>query len=297
MQQSQEHQAVRLARNNGDTGVLSLCLGIIALLVGGIITFSFIGAIVAESQGDKENGIISFLLSGILYVVIFSFLFVIILVTIRIMRQTFLGNMLQVEYSDYAWLRDWCNHVAADLKLPKVEIFVTQDPYINAFALGFMSPYSIVLHSGSLHYLTHDELKAVVVHEMGHVKYSHTKISAYTGVLANLPIIGGLCSYILDFWSRRAELTADRLAVYYLNDPSLVKRSLIKVHVGPDVAKGFNDVTQQWQVHNTRGLLQAFAQTLSNHPFLVKRLTHIDQYAQNMNTASLAHSATTPKQV
>ena len=60
---------------------------------------------------------------------------------IRMERQKMLGNAMQVEYSDYAWLRDWANVTAADLGLPRVEIFVTQNPVINAYAFGFMNPY------------------------------------------------------------------------------------------------------------------------------------------------------------
>ena len=97
----------------------------------------------------------------------------------RVMRQQMLGNSLEVQYSDYAWLRDWSNEVAADLDMPQVEIFITQNPIINAYAFGFARPYTIVLHSGSIRYLTEDELKVVVVHEMAHIKYKHTDASVF----------------------------------------------------------------------------------------------------------------------
>lgn len=98
-----------------------------------------------------------------------------------------LGNSLQVEFSDFAWLRDWANTVAADLEMPRVEIFVTQDPMINAYAFGFIKPYTIVLNSGSIRYLTHDELKTVVVHEMGHIKYGHT----HAAIIVSGTVFGG----------------------------------------------------------------------------------------------------------
>lgn len=78
--------------------------------------------------------------------------FMLLLVSIRIMRQTYLGNALQVEYGDCVWLRNWSNKVAKDLEMPEVEIMVTQDPVMNAFAFGFMKPYTIVLNSGLIHY-------------------------------------------------------------------------------------------------------------------------------------------------
>lgn len=271
-----EHEAVAKARNTGDIWVLVGALLAVGFLLGIITLIAFVIALVAESQGNSDEGIMSFIGTVIGYGIFLAIILVLILVTIRMMRQMFLGNALQVEYSDYAWLRDWSNQVARDLNMPRVEIFVTQDPVINAFAVGFMRPYNIVLNSGAIRYLSHEELKAVVVHEMAHVKYGHTAIGAYLSVLRALPFIGGVASWIFDFWGRRAELTADRLALCYLRDPELVKNSLIKVHVGPDVAASFNDVARQWQVHNTNNLFNRLTQTFSSHPFLVRRIQHID---------------------
>jgi Zn-dependent protease with chaperone function len=198
--------------------------------------------------------------------------------SIRMMRQTMLGNALQIEYSDYAWLRDWANQVSADLGLPRVEIFITQDPYINAYAFGFIRPYCIVLQSGTIRYLTKDEIKAVTVHEMGHIKYAHTIASLYLIPFLNFPFLGTVFGWIAGFWQRRSELTADRLALMYMGDPELVKAALIKVHVGPDAASSMNDVARQWLQYNAERPMNHLAQTFSSHPFLVRRLSHIDKW-------------------
>lgn len=71
-------------------------------------------------------------------------------------------------------------------RIPRIEIFVTQDPVINAYAFGFSVPTSIVLHSGSIRYLTHDELKPSVVHEMAHISMVTHIISVYCWFL-NVP--------------------------------------------------------------------------------------------------------------
>lgn len=206
-----------------------------------------------------------------------AILFVVILVSIRMMRQMYLGNALQVEYSDYAWLREWSNTVAKDLDMPRVEIMITQDPVMNAFAFGFMRPYTIVLNSGTIRWTSKKELQAIVVHEMAHIKYKHTTMGAYSSILRAIPGFGLLFGWMLDFWSRRAELTADRLALAYLENKTQIKDALICIHIGPDVAKSFNDVAQQWQAYNTRGGFQRFTQTFSGHPFLVRRLQHIEE--------------------
>ncbi len=209
---------------------------------------------------------------------VFASLLIVGMFLVRMQRQAMLGNSLQVEYSDYAWLRDWANEVAADLKMPRVEVFVTQDPSINAYAFGFVKPYCIVLHSGSIRYLTHDELRVVVVHEMAHIKYWHTHASIYLQPFLALPVIGSVTGWLAGFWQRRAELTADRLALMYFEDAELVKASLIKVHVGPDVAQSMNQTARDWLQYTAERPMNRLAQTFSSHPFLVRRLSHIDHW-------------------
>ena len=209
--------------------------------------------------------------------ILFGIILLVGMFFIRMERQKMLGNAMQVEYSDYAWLRDWANVTAADLGLPRVEIFVTQNPVINAYAFGFMNPYCIVLHSGSIRYLTPDELKAIVIHEMGHIKYKHTIAMLYLQPFLALPFVSSVSGWLAGFWQRRTEYTADRLALTYTEDPELVKNALVKVHVGPDVAEGMNETARQWQRYTANRPMNRFAQTLSDHPYLVRRLDHIDE--------------------
>ena len=213
---------------------------------------------------------------------------------IRMERQKMLGNAMQVEYSDYAWLRDWANVTAADLGLPRVEIFVTQNPVINAYAFGFMNPYCIVLHSGSIRYLTPDELKAIVIHEMGHIKYKHTIAMLYLQPFLMLPFVSSVSGWLAGFWQRRTEYTADRLALTYTEDPELVKNALVKVHIGPDVAEGMNETARQWQRYNANRPMNRFAQTLSDHPYLVRRLDHIDEMTTKLLTPQVPAAPAQP---
>ena len=276
-----EHEAVTKARRSSDLVVLGAALGAI---IAAVMAIFFIGLalvtagseLVYDEYTGETSTVADYLLTFGGYAVLLLAVLVLILVTIRIMRQQFLGNALQIEYSNYAWLRDWSNKVAEDLQMPRVELFVTQDPVINAFALGFKTPYNIVLNSGAIRYLTREELKTIVVHEMAHVKYHHTQWSAYLGVLTALPIIGSAAGWLIAFWGRRAELTADRLAFSNMQNNDLAKDALVKVHVGPDVAASFNEVARQWQVHTTDSAFNGFSQTFSSHPFLVRRLQHID---------------------
>lgn len=246
--------------------------------------FSVEGTDMATEQVPLWLRLIIALFSG---AILFGVILLVGMFFIRMERQKMLGNAMQVEYSDYAWLRDWANVTAADLGLPRVEIFVTQNPVINAYAFGFMNPYCIVLHSGSIRYLTPDELKAVVIHEMGHIKYKHTIAMLYLQPFLALPFVSSVSGWLAGFWQRRTEYTADRLALTYTEDPELVKNALVKVHIGPDVAEGMNETARQWQRYTANRPMNRFAQTLSDHPYLVRRLDHIDE----MTTKLLAPQA------
>ena len=278
-QYSKGQLAVKRAYSSSDIGVLIATFATFFLLSAGYFIISYFTSD-EFMGGDFSLLTVMFGLVGVAIVAVLFFAVVLAIgmFMIKIQRQMMLGNALQVEYSDYAWLRDWVNEVSADLAMPRVEVFVTQDPVINAYAFGFIRPYTIVLHSGSIRYLTKDELKVVVVHEMGHIKYGHTIASLYLLPFMNLPVLGAFFGWLAGFWQRRAELTSDRLALMYLGNSELVKASLIKVHVGPDVAKSMNDVARQWQQYVAERPMNRFAQTFSSHPFLVRRISHIDRY-------------------
>jgi Zn-dependent protease with chaperone function len=271
--------AVRRAFSSSDLVVLAMTFLAFFLLSGAYFLFGyFTGEEFASSSQTLSAIIVGLVATLIGSLVVFVVVLLLGMFLTRMQRQTMLGNSLQVEFSDFAWLRDWANTVAADLEMPRVEIFVTQDPMINAYAFGFIKPYTIVLNSGSIRYLTHDELKTVVVHEMGHIKYGHTHAAIYLAPFLVVPIINIVGSWIAGFWQRRCELTCDRLALMYMGDSELVKQALIKVHVGPDVSKAMNETARQWLQYMAERPMNRLAQTFSTHPFLVRRLSHIDRW-------------------
>ncbi len=281
--QTKGQLAVARARNAQDNVVLTITIIIFCFFAASYFIYTTFQEMSTDNAGHHvelsfSDGVIAVLLAIVFMIMGLGMLLGIGMFMVRMMRQQMLGNALQVEYSAYAWLRDWANQVSADLEMPQVEIFITQNPVMNAYAFGFARPYSIVLHSGSIRYLTKDELKVIVVHEMAHIKYRHANANVYLMPFLSIPIISVLGSWISGFWHRRAELTADRLALMYLGDSELVKKSLIKVHVGPDAADSMNEVARQWMQYTAERPMNHFAQTFSDHPFLVRRLSQIDYW-------------------
>lgn len=275
-------RAVALAAMPSDTSVLA------GTFIGLLVLTSAYFLIEAAFNIEATSGypmILRMALGLVGGIILFAVILAVGMIVVRMQRQMMLGNAMQVEYSDYAWLRDWANIVAADLELPRVEIFVTQDPVINAYAFGFIDPYCIVLNSGSIRYLSRDELKTVVVHEMAHIKYRHTLASVYLQPFITIPVVSIVTGWIAGFWQRRCEYTADRLALTYMWDAELVKNALVKVHIGPDTADGMNEIARQWMQYTAERPMNRFAQTFSNHPFLVRRLSHVDRTAQALGMA------------
>jgi len=294
--------AVERARMSSDNIVLGVTFGVFFLLTFGYFIYSYFDEVAKHLGGVTFlGGVIGLLIALVLGCIFLAVSLGIGMFLTRMMRQQMLGNSLEVQYSAYAWLRDWSNEVAADLEMPQVEIFITQNPVINAYAFGFARPYAIVLHSGSIRYLTEDELKVIVVHEMAHIKYKHTDASVYLIPFLIIPIINMAGNWIAGFWRRRTEFTADRLALAYIGDAALVKNALIKVHVGPDTAKDMNDVARQWLQYKAERPMNRFAQTFSDHPYLVRRLSQVDYWdaafhaaqAQPAQTVSAAPAQST----
>ena len=283
--QTRGQVAVARARSTSDNVVLAITVTVFCLISSIYFIFTTLRQMSIDNFGRRTELSFSEGVIGVLVAI------VVMVVMLGIMLG--IGNSLQVEYSDYAWLRDWANEVSADLEMPRVEIFVTQNPVMNAYAFGFARPYTIVLQSGSIRYLTKDELKVIVVHEMAHIKYHHTDANVYLAPFLMIPVISVAGSWIAGFWQRRAELTADRLALMYLSDSELVKSALIKVHVGPDVAESMNDIARQWLQYTAERPMNHLAQTLSNHPYLVRRLSHIDRWKNVVEPQDMSTQSTT----
>lgn len=289
-------EAVAKAKLEGDYVVLGVTFVVLFLITSAYFVISFFQS-QATQLVDPLEILVGFLGSLIGGFILFVLLLLLGMFFVKMARQTMLGNSLQVEYSDYAWLRDWANQAATDIGMPRVEIFVTQNPIMNAYAFGFSRPYCIVLHSGSIRYLSKEELKAIVIHEMAHIKYGHTTALVFLQPFISLPIVSIFTGWITGFWQRRAELTSDRLALMYMGDSELVKNALIKVHVGPDVADAMNQTARDWLQYNAERPMNRLAQTFSSHPFLVRRISHIDKYAAIATPAQPMTSATLPTQL
>ena len=190
-----------------------------------------------------------------------------------------------------------------DLEVP--QLYVRQHPMPNAytFAMRGKQPF-VVMHTSLIDLLTDEEVKAVIGHELGHLKCEH---GVYL-TLANLIVLAagqisplgtvfaqGLQAQMLE-WLRCAEFTCDRAALLATQDPRVVASVLMKLAGGsPSLAPKLNVDAFLAQARayddlssSELGQMLKQAQTAQlSHPVPVLRAREIDRWASSKNYESL----------
>lgn len=155
-----------------------------------------------------------------------------------------MGNTIQVGVRQYSSIYQIFRECLQSLDIqPEPALFVSQAPTVNAYALGQERP-CVVLNSALLDLLSETELRAVIAHELGHLKCGHTTLTQMA-MWANLAIAGlaemtfGLSNLIstglmLAFyeWLRKAELSADRASLLIMDDLNPVLHSMMRLAGG-----------------------------------------------------------------
>ena len=129
------------------------------------------------------------------------------------------------------------------LDRPCPELYVTNNPFPNAFAGGVERPY-ITIRSGMIDSLNDEELYHLIGHECGHIKSGHLLYHSIARVLMPLlEAIGrrtlgvgdalgmGLVLAFLE-WSRQAELSADRAGLLCTQDFHTSAKANLKLCAG-----------------------------------------------------------------
>ncbi|MBW4614964.1 MAG: M48 family metallopeptidase [Desmonostoc vinosum HA7617-LM4] len=216
-----------------------------------------------------------------------------------------MGNTIQVGPRQYSTIYHMFRECVRDLDIyPEPALFVSQDPQANSYALGQENPY-IVINTGILDLLNEAEMRAVLAHELGHIKCGHTILIQMAiwamntaSALGDLTFgIGNFLSQALIYaffeWRRKAELSADRATLLVIDDLNLVMSSMMKISGGS--IKYANECSLQefirqsenYQALDEDGLNQVYKFLIYNgaqgmmlsHPFPVERIHYLRQWA------------------
>ncbi len=190
-----------------------------------------------------------------------------------------------------------------DIEVP--QLYIQQNPVPNAYTLAFRGekPF-IVIHTSLLELLNEDEIKAVIAHELGHLKCEHgvylsmaniivlaTRLIPSWGVL----LAESLQSQLLQ-WVRCAEFSCDRSALLVVQKPEIVMSVLMKLTGGsPSIANKLNLSAFMEQVNAYKDITQSEigqvlkeAQTAQlTHPVPILRAKEIEKWSSSPDYAKL----------
>lgn len=219
-----------------------------------------------------------------------------------------MGNSIQVGPRQYATLYQIFRECLRDLDIyPEPNLFVSQAPLVNAYALGQERP-CIVLNTGLLDLLSETELRSVIAHELGHLKCGHTtliQMAIWTNMviaglaemtfgLSNLVSTGLLLAFYE--WLRKAELSADRAALLVMDDLKPVLQTMMRLAGGSSryahevSLDEFLHQSERYQELDQDGLNQVYKFLLYNnvsegvfltHPFTVERAHYLREWSNS----------------
>ena len=213
----------------------------------------------------------------------------------RSLRLLYLASAVRVSERQFPDLHNMLRDGAYVLDLPEVpELYVSQDPLVNALTLGADKPF-IVVTTGMINLYDAEEIRFAIGHELGHVLSGHAIYRTMLFHLINLARriawmpLGylGLRAIIwgLEEWFRKSELSCDRAGLLAGQDIDAGRRALMKMGGGAYMselsADAFHEQAREYDaVPDVReGLLKLLQLQGTLHPFAVVRFAELDRWA------------------
>lgn len=215
-------------------------------------------------------------------------------ITERGVRQLFLANAVRVGSTQRPRLHALLVEACATMDWAAIpELYVTQDPRANAFAVGFERPF-IVVTSGALELLEgDDERRFLLAHELGHIMSEHMTYRTVAlvimaiGSLALFPVGLALLPFHLALleWHRKSELSADRAGLLAVQDSLAAQGTLMRLAGGRDFgdASSVEAFMQQAVAYEAGGdgwdgILKLVNTAFREHPFHTVRAGELERW-------------------
>ena len=182
------------------------------------------------------------------------------------------------------------------------ELYVYNDPVMNAYTFGETNPF-VCVSSSVVEKMTREERKAVLAHECGHILCQHV---LYMSVVLTLEEFGrnlGVIHYALNgsillalnYWSRRSEFSADRCAAVVAGERAF-QSSMLKLASGlSDVGDDPYQLVRQakdYHHHERKSIWSRIQQNCRmafySHPQMVNRAWEIDRWKNSYAYKHLA---------
>jgi Zn-dependent protease with chaperone function len=214
----------------------------------------------------------------------------------RRLRQVVIGNAIRL--GDDQLPDTWHDYqeCATILDLPTTpELFVVNDPAVNALTIGAKTPI-VLANSSLIANYERVEVQSVLAHEVGHVLSEHNYYTTallllrqfIEGALPRNLLLGlparGMYLALLE-WSRAAELSADRAAAIVMADPLAPCRVIMRIAGGALPGLNFEAFLRQATEYSDEEDLFSrharFWQEMNlTHPIAVRRVKELVAWVQ-----------------
>jgi Zn-dependent protease with chaperone function len=215
----------------------------------------------------------------------------------RRLRQIVMGNAVRIGSEQIPDL--WADYVQCGsiLDLPTTpDLYVTNDPVVNAMTIGAKTPI-VIVRSSLIGSYAPNEVRTVLGHELSHVLSEHYYYTTalvlmrqfIEGALPRSLLLGlpvrGMYLALLE-WSRAAELSADRAAALVMGDPLEPCRVLMRIAGGALPGMSFDAFLKQAAEYDSEEDLfsrhsRFWVELSLTHPIAVRRVKELMEWVQS----------------
>ncbi len=203
---------------------------------------------------------------------------VIAMLYVTLARGRLIGSSVMIHEAQYPRVFAIVKNVCLRLELPMPLIFVREDNFVPAVALGFGEPYALVLSSHWIETFTDDELAFSIGRELGHIAAGHTRYLSLLSVNGNE---NALVSIVFGGWLRTCTYTCDRIGLLACGSLDAAIRSIAiasfhefgrHVNTGQFIEQGrevASDSVLRW------------GEWLGSEPYATRRIAAMDDFMRS----------------
>lgn len=196
------------------------------------------------------------------------------IIYVWLLQFQYLGSAVRVHKDQFPEIYEIFKDHAKRLGISRAVLYIEQDPYLNAYALG-INRCVVVLSSALVEQLDEKELSFVIGHELGHYKAGHTKIST----IFNPPQLPGFLKMFTNsvflFWNRRQEYTSDRCGLVLTKDFDSAASALIKLSIGGNLYKKMDVNSYLSQIVTANSSVVGLSELALSHPLITNRIKNL----------------------
>ena len=191
-----------------------------------------------------------------------------------------------VDESNYPEIKRMMDECLEHIDAPRdTQCYIMNADILNAYAIGFNKPFKIILARPLLDYFDRDELKSVIGHELGHIRYGHTFWSLITGAFENQSyssfFLGTLVRFLFLFHSRICEYTADRSGLIACGNLQKAVSAELKLHMPASKAqKKLQEIIARGDTADDT-ISEDLMELTSTHPTMKGRIKQILDFAKS----------------